>query len=47
MNKIEKKVRETELLYGTAEPADIYEKMGIITVEHELPMCVILLTENI
>ncbi len=40
MNRIEKKVKETELLYGTSEPADIYEKMGIITVEHELPMCV-------
>lgn len=40
MNKTEKKVKELISTYGTAEPLELCEEMGIITVDHELPSCV-------
>lgn len=40
MNKIEERVREVISEYSTAEPEDICENMGIITLSQPLPACV-------
>lgn len=37
MNKIQEKVKETVALYQTANPSEICEKMGIITLFQDLP----------
>ena len=40
MKKIEKRVKALVEEYGTAEPLELCEEMGITIVEHELPSCV-------
>ncbi len=40
MGKIKEKVQNIVLLYKTADPEEICEKMGIIILEQELPDCV-------
>ncbi len=40
MNKIEARVRKIIEEYSTAEPEDICENMGIITLSQPLPACV-------